>query len=141
MRIPIAVSRSDDDFIVSPAYDVFEIKDEDLLLPEYLMMWFSRAEFDRNTWFYTDADVRGAISWGAFCNLPIPVPDITKQQEIIDEYFVIQDRIKLNETLIMKLEDTAQALYKQWFVKNLDLENLPEGWKISCLSKIADYLN
>jgi type I restriction enzyme S subunit len=62
-RLPVAISKSEDDFIVSPAYDVFEIKNETILNPDYLMMWFSRKEFDRNAWFYTDADVRGGLSW------------------------------------------------------------------------------
>jgi len=61
-RIPIALSDKDYPFIVSPAYDVFEIIDTNELEPEYLMMWFSRKEFDRNAWFYTDADVRGGLS-------------------------------------------------------------------------------
>lgn len=51
-RIPIALSNSEEPFMVSPAYDVFEIKDTTKLLPEYLMMWFSRKEYDRNAWFY-----------------------------------------------------------------------------------------
>jgi type I restriction enzyme S subunit len=74
-RIPIAVSESDEPFMVSPAYDVFEIKNPKELLPEYLMMWFSRKEFDRNAWFYTDADVRGGLPWNSFCepcNSPSP---------------------------------------------------------------------
>src|SRR5690242_15561691 len=50
-RLPVALSKSENDFIVSPAYDVFEITDTEKLLPEYLMMWFSRKEFDRNAWF------------------------------------------------------------------------------------------
>jgi type I restriction enzyme S subunit len=61
-RLPVALSYSDSEFIVSPAYDVFEIIDESILNAEYLMMWFSRKEFDRNAWFYTDADVRGGLS-------------------------------------------------------------------------------
>ena len=61
-RIPIALSDRDEPFMVSPAYDVFEIKDTSVLQPEYMMMWFSRKEFDRNAWFYTDADVRGGLS-------------------------------------------------------------------------------
>ena len=60
-RLPVAMSKTENDFIVSPAYDVFEITDTEKLLPEYLMMWFSRAEFDRNAWFFTDADVRGGL--------------------------------------------------------------------------------
>ena len=58
-RIPLALSQSSDPFIVSPAYTVFEITNTSELYPEYLMMWFSRAEFDREAWFHTDADVRG----------------------------------------------------------------------------------
>lgn len=111
-RIPIAVSESDEPFMVSPAYDVFKIKDSKELLPEYLMMWFTRAEFDRNAWFNTDADVRGGLAWEAFENMQFPIPHIDKQREIVKEYNTIQNRIALNQQLIQKLEETAQAIYR-----------------------------
>jgi type I restriction enzyme S subunit len=140
-RIPIAMSESETKFIVSPAYDVFEITDTNVLLPEYLMMWFSRAEFDRNAWFYTDSDVRGGLNWEAFCDLTLPIPDIDEQQALVDEYQTIERRIQLNEQLCQKLEETAQALYRKYFVEDIDPENLPEGWRWSSLDKIAHYLN
>ena len=115
-RIPVALSHKDEPFMVSPAYDVFEIKDTSVLMPEYLMMWFSRKEFDRNAWFHTDADVRGGLPWKAFCEMQLPVPSIEKQREIVAEYNTVQNRIVLNSQLIQKLEATAQALYKHWFV-------------------------
>lgn len=115
-KLPIALSKADHDFIVSPAYDVFQIKDINKLLPQYLMMWFSRPEFDRNSWFYTDTDVRGKLGWDSFCDMKLPIPSLTKQQEIADEYNTIINRIKLNEKLNGKLEETAQAIYKEWFV-------------------------
>lgn len=115
-RIPISLSKEEIPFMVSPAYDVFEIIDTAVLLPEYLMMWFSRKEFDRNTWFHTDADVRGGLPWSAFCDLELPIPSIEKQQEIVKEYNIIKNRIAINNQLISKLEETAQAIYKQWFV-------------------------
>jgi len=115
-RLPVALWEEAEDIIVSPAYNVFEVIDEEVLSPEYLMMWFSRKELDRNAWFYTDADVRGGLNWNDFCNLELPVPSIEKQMEIVKEYKVLQDRISLNNTLIEKLEDTAQTIYKQWFV-------------------------
>jgi len=65
-RLPISMSTSDEEFMVSPAYDVFEIKDREKLDPEFLMMWFTRREFDRNSWFYTDSDVRGGLHWKSF---------------------------------------------------------------------------
>jgi len=115
-RIPVALSRTDEVFMVSPAYDVFEIIDTQVLNPDYLMMWFSRKEFDRNAWFYTDADVRGGLSWNAFCDMQLPIPTIEKQNEIVKEYNTVVNRIKLNEQLNQKLEETAQAIYKHWFV-------------------------
>lgn len=116
-RLPISMSKSDEEFMVSPAYDVFEIKDTKVLHPEYLMMWFSRKEFDRNAWFYTDADVRGGLPWKSFCDIELPVPHIDKQREIVKEYNSIQNRIALNQQLIQKLEETAQAIYREWFEK------------------------
>ena len=80
------------------------------------MMWFSRSESDRFQWFQSGADIRGRITWEEFCSLPIKVPSIEKQREIVKEYNTIINRIKLNEQLNQKLEETAQALYKHWFV-------------------------
>lgn len=117
-RLPVALSKSDEDFMVSPAYEVFKITNTNTLLPEYLMMWFSRKEFDRNAWFYTDADVRGGLPWKSFCEIELPVPSINKQKEIVAEYNTIVNRINLNNQLIQKLEETAQAIYKYWFVDN-----------------------
>ena len=140
-RLPVALSKSENDFIVSPAYDVFEIIDTEKLLPEYLMMWFSRKEFDRNAWFFTDADVRGGLPWKSFCEMDLPVPKPDKQKEIVKEYHTIVNRIALNNQLIQKLEETAQAIYKQWFVNEVDLENLPAGWRIGRLEEMSELIN
>ena len=114
-RIPIALSNEEEPFMVSPAYDVFKIIDTSVLDPEYLMVWFSRKEFDRNAWFHTDADVRGGLHWNAFEDLKLPIPSPEKQTKIVKEYNTIQNRISFNNQLITKLEETAQAIYKQWF--------------------------
>ncbi|MGO1751826.1 MAG: restriction endonuclease subunit S, partial [Psychroflexus sp.] len=108
-RIPIALSDKKTPFLVSPAYDVFEITRTEELLPDYLMMWFRRKEYDRNAWYHTDADVRGGLAWEAFCNIKLPVPSIEQQQQIVNEYNTVTNRIKLNEQLNQKLEETAQA--------------------------------
>ena len=160
-RLPIALSKEEDSFIVSPAYDVFEIIMPKELLAEYLMLWFSRAEFDRNSWFYTDTDVRGKLGWDSFCDMTLPVPSIETQQEIVNEYHTITKRIELNEQLNQKLEETAQALYKHWFVDfefpnengepyissggamvyNEDLDGeIPEGWKIVPISEFGQVI-
>lgn len=115
-KIPVAMLNDYEEAIISQAYPVFEIKNTDDLLPEYLMMWMSRSEFDREACFYAVGGVRGSLEWEDFCNMELPVPTIEKQREIVREYHTIVNRIKLNEQLNQKLEETAQAIYKQWFV-------------------------
>ena len=116
-KLPVVLKLDDEPNLVSPAYPVFEIKDRNELDPEYLMMWFRRTEFDRYATFKCDAAIRGGYEWTELCETLIPVPSITKQREIVKEYNVIQNRIALNQQLIQKLEETAQAIYRAWFVE------------------------
>ena len=129
-KIPIAVSDTKEIIIVSPAYLVFEIIDINLLLPQYLMMWFRRSEFDRNAWFYTDSDVRGGMSKSALLDMTLPIPTIERQREIVSEYETLSRRIDLNNKMISRLEEIAQTLYRKMFVDGIDKENLPEGWRM-----------
>ena len=115
-KMPVALMQNFDEAIISQAYPVFEISNTNLLLPEYLMMWMSRSEFDREACFLAVGGVRGSLEWEDFCNMQLPIPDIDTQREIVKEYHTIVTRIKLNERLNQKLEETAQAIYKQWFV-------------------------
>ncbi len=115
-KMPVALLQEVDKAIISQAYPIFEIKDTKQLLPEYLMMWFTRSEFDREACFNAVGGVRGSLEWEDFCEMQLPIPHIDKQKEIVKEYNVIQNRINLNLQLIQKLEETAQAIYKQWFV-------------------------
>lgn len=140
-KIPVALQKDDEPIIVSPAYVVFEVVDTNVLLTEYLMMWFSRSEFDRNAWFYTDGDVRGGMDREALFDMQIPVPAIEKQREIVAEYNTLATRIETNKKLIATLEQTAGALYRHTFIDNIDPNNLPDGWRMGTLTDIATYLN
>lgn len=159
-RIPVALYAQNDPAIISQAYPVFEISDINILQPEYLMMWFSRSEFDREACFYAVGGVRGSLEWEDFCNMRLPIPCIEKQREIIAEYNVVEHRIKLNEQLINKLEETAQAIYKQWFVDfefpdengkpyksnggemvESELGEIPKGWEKCILKEISNCLD
>ncbi len=115
-KMPVALLQEVDEAIISQAYSIFEVKDEQELLPEYLMMWFSRSEFDREACFHAVGGVRGSLEWEDFENLQLPIPHIDKQLEIVKEYNVIQTRIAVNQQLIQKLEETAQIIYREWFV-------------------------
>lgn len=113
----ISVALLEEDMcIVSTSYTVFKIVDTEQLDPEYLMMWFRRSEFDRYARYMSHGTVRELFGWEEMCDVELPVPSIEKQREIVREYNVVNDRIALNEQLTQKLEDTAQTLYKQWFV-------------------------
>lgn len=137
-KIPMAMQTVDNPIIVSPAYFVFEVTKTDELLPEYLMMWFCRKEFDRNAWFYTDADVRGGLGKEALMDMQLPVPSIERQREFVSEYETLTRRIRLNEQMIEKLEATAQALYRKTFVDNIDKQSLPQGWRMGNLYELCD---
>lgn len=127
--------------IMSPAYPMFEVVDKNILLPQYLMMWFSRNEFDREASFYAVGGVRGSLTWQDFCDMTLPIPPIEQQRKIVAEYETISKRIRLNEQMITRLEETAQTLYRQMFVDGIDKENLPEGWRMGTLGEIADFKN
>ena len=138
-KIPMAMHNDDNPIIVSPAYFVFEVSTPELILPDYLMMWFCRKEFDRNAWFYTDADVRGGLGKEALMDMQLPVPSIERQREIVSEYETLTRRIRLNNQMIEKLEATAQALYHKTFVASIDKQNLPNGWHLVKLGDIATF--
>ena len=123
--------------IISQAYTIFEIIDQDALLPEYLMMWFRRPEFDRYARFHSHGSARAVFDWDELCNVMLPIPDIARQREIVSEYETLTRRIRLNEQMIAKLEETAQALYRKMFVDGIDKENLPEGWKLGTVREFC----
>ena len=135
-KISIAL-REGPDCTVSSAYQVFEIVDENQLDPKYLMMWFKHPEFDRLAIFYSHGSAHEFFEWDAMCEVRLPIPTLARQREIVSEYETLSRRIRLNEQMIAKLEETAQALYRKMFVDGIDKENLPEGWRRGKLSEIA----
>ena len=157
-KISIALLEEHENAIVSQAYTVFEVIDKNILNPEYLMMWFRRPEFDRYARFKSHGSARETFDWEELCDIELPIPSIEKQNAIVKEYNTVVNRIKLNETLNQKLEETAQALYKHWFVdfefpnkdgkpyksnggkmvfnEELDKE-IPEGWEVFSLLKLS----
>ncbi|WP_302442804.1 restriction endonuclease subunit S [Paraprevotella xylaniphila] len=137
-KVSIALYKNDEKAIVSQAYTIFEVKNKQELFPEYLMMWFRRPEFDRYARFKSHGSAREIFSWEEMCDVELPIPSIEQQQKIVSEYDTITHRIRLNEQIIAKLEETAQALYRKMFVDGIDKEHLPEGWRMGTLDDIAE---
>lgn len=139
-KIAIGLLDKYDNAIVSQAYTVFEVVDHEQLLPEYLMMWFRRPEFDRYARFHSHGSAREIFDWDELCDVMLPIPSITRQREIVAEYETLTNRIRLNNHMIQHLEATAQALYRKTFVDNIDKENLPEGWRMGTLGEFGEVI-
>ena len=122
--------------IISSSYAVFEITDTSKLLPEYLMLWFSRPEFDRYARYKSHGSVREIFDWDEMCRVELPVPDIKEQQKIVDTYNAITNRIRIKQKINENLEKTAQCLFEKYFSKynnfyenKNELLDLPKEWK------------
>ena len=137
-KIAISLLRDYDNAIVSQAYTVFEILDHKQLLPEYLMMWFRRPEFDRYARFHSHGSAREVFDWEELCDVMLPIPSITRQREIVAEYETLTRRIRINEQMIQNLESTAQTHYCKMFVDGIDKENLPEGWRMGTIGDLFE---
>ena len=140
-KVSIALLDGYDDAIISQAYTVFEVVDQEQLWPEYLMMWFRRPEFDRYARFHSHGSAREIFDWAELRDVILPIPSITRQREIVSEYETLSNRIRLNNQMIQHLEATAQALYRKTFVDGIDKENLPEGWRMGTLGEVAYYVD
>ena len=136
-KISIAY-REGPDCTVSSAYQVFRIKDEEKLNPKYLLMWYKRSDFDRYARFRSHGSAHEFFEYDEMCDVYLPLPDIDRQREIVEEFETLSRRIRLNEQLIEKLETTAQALYRKMFVDGIDKENLPKGWRNGVLGEVCE---
>lgn len=135
-KIAIALLEDYEEGLVSNVYTVFEVIDTEKLLPEYLMLWFSRPEFDRYARFKSHGSVREIMDWEEMCKVELPVPDIEKQRKIVKAYRTITDRIDLKQKINDNLEATLSALYKEFFTITSS-DTLPLGWRIAPFSDIA----
>ena len=120
-KIGIALLTDYDEGLVSNIYTVFEVKDENELLPEYLMLWFSRPEFDRYARFKSHGSVREIMDWDEMCKVKLPVPSIEKQRSIVKAYNTITDRIELKRKINDNLAAQMRAYFKEYTANNASI--------------------
>ncbi len=137
-KIGIALLEDYDEGLVSNVYTVFEVIDEKELIPQYLMLWFSRPEFDRFARFKSHGSVREVMDWDEMCNVELPIPTYEEQKQIVDSYNAIKTRIAIKKQINDNLEATARAIYKKMFIEDVDLANLPNDWQITELGSVAE---
>lgn len=130
-KMPIAFNSEMEEILVSPAYAVFEVIDENIILPEYLMMWFRRSEFDRYADFRSDAAIRGGYGWNELCETEIKLPSLEEQRKIVQAYKTITDRIELKKKINDNIEAQAEAIYTEMIINN------SANWQISTLGETS----
>lgn len=113
-KIAISLNTTGEKIIVSSICTVFEIADEDQLLPEYLMLWFMRPEFDRYARFMSNGSAREVFDWDCMCGVELPVPTLSEQRKIVRDYQVVTDRIKLLRGIIEKTDTQMRIYAKEW---------------------------
>lgn len=111
VAVPVALNSHDEPIIVSPAYIVFNVKN-DSIIPEFLLMWLSRTETDRYAWFMCDTNVRSGMEKKRFFEIDIPVPSIQEQRAIIEIYDALYIRREVNERLKAQIKDLCPILVK-----------------------------
>jgi type I restriction enzyme S subunit len=111
-KVSIALHTKEEAAIISQAYTVFEIKDTNKLLPEYLMMWFKRSEFDRYARYMSKGSAHEFFEYGDMEEVAIPIPDIKIQESIANIYSVYMMRKCLNEQLKAQIKDICPILIR-----------------------------
>lgn len=136
----------EEDCIISSSYTVFEVENKEELDPEYLMLWFSRPEFDRYARYKSHGSVREIFDWNELCMVELPVPDIEKQRKIVKAYKTLTDRIALkqqiNDNLLASMEAILDKYYTDAFgdtkLSQISEFPIPDDWKIYQLSDLAE---
>lgn len=112
MCIRIALNEESKPVIISPAYTVFRIKDENVVLSHYIMLWFSRKQIDRYGWFASDGSIRSNLDLERFCEMEIPIPDISVQREIVNIHKCYIERQRIAEALKEQLKKICPVLIR-----------------------------
>ncbi len=114
-KIPVACFRECDRAIMSPAYSIFQVADESVVLPDYLDMWFKRPGFDREAAFIAVGGVRGSMPWDEFARIKVCVPSLERQKEIVDAYKAVNERIYIKQRINDNLEATLNTVFVKMY--------------------------
>lgn len=129
----------EEDCIISSSYTVFEVENKEELDPEYLMLWFSRPEFDRYSRYKSHGSVREIFDWNELCMVELPVPDFEKQRKIVKAYKTITDRIalkqKINDNLTEQCSVDYNLMLNDYTVESVEL---PDNWSKGSIGSYCD---
>ena len=111
------VDKDLDNYVVSTKFMVIE-PNINVVLPEFLFLLIISNE--TTEYFKMIAESRSGtfpqITFDSVSSLSLNIPDKETQQKILDIITPLDDKIELNTQINQTLEQTAQALFKSWFV-------------------------
>lgn len=112
-KITIAHNNTNNTYIISSSYIVFRVKRTDLLLPDYLFMYFKRSEFDRYARYNSWGSARETFSWEEMCDIDIELPDIAIQQKYVDIYNAMLENQRCYESALEDLKLVCDAYIEE----------------------------
>jgi len=96
-KISLALNTDEKIFLVSSISIVFKVGREDILLPDYLFMYFNRPEFDRYARFHSWGSARESFSWAEMCEMEINLPPLAVQKKFVAVYNSLLENKKVYE--------------------------------------------
>ena len=132
--LPLALNRSDKDKYVSPAYTIFKLKDESLVLKDYFFIMLKSSEKDRFFAFHTDSSIRQGLPWEDFCDIDIMLPSIKQQRKYVDVYLSLQKNLEVYQSKVDDLKLVCDGYIDQ-------LKNNTEPERISDYIELCDLRN
>lgn len=111
-KISLAMNNSDETYICSSSYVVYKCRDKNKLLPQYLMMFLSRSEFNRYARYNSWGSARETFDWSEMCSVKIPIPDIDTQKAVANIYNCYIERKSINEKLKSQIKNICPILIK-----------------------------
>ena len=133
-KITIAHNTSNDTYIVSSSYIVFKVNRQDIILSDYLFMFFNRPEFDRYARFNSWGSARETFSWEDFCDIDITLPSIEQQRKYVDVYLALQNNLAVYQSKVEELKLVCDG-----YLDKLKAEN--EKVKIGDFIEVCDERN
>ena len=110
-KVSLGFNDTDETFLVSSISTVFGT-DLSVLIPEYLMLFLTRSEFDRYARFNSWGSARETFNFEDMCDVEIPIPDIPVQKAIADIFTAYNTRKLINERLKAQIKDLCPILVK-----------------------------
>ena len=112
-KIALAFNNSDNSVLISSIYTTFKCIRKDILIPEYLYIFFNRPEFDRYSRFNSWGSARETFSWEDFCDIDITLPDIESQKRFIDVYLSLQNNLISYQSKVDELKLVCDGFIEQ----------------------------